>query len=76
MAERRSRRGAGEEGDSLFAARVGAGVLLASALDHTEDAGRWLLDALVGYAHDARAEDLPALDPREVRRWTLETMQR
>jgi hypothetical protein len=64
--------------DSLFAARVGeqGGLLIASALDHTEDAGGWLLDTLIRFAHSANPHDLPPLDPREVRRWTLETTQR
>jgi hypothetical protein len=65
--------------DSLFAARVGHGLLVASALDHTEDAGLWLLDRVVRFA-DEYAPDAGArvarLDPAEVRRWTLESQQR
>lgn len=42
--------------DDLFAMRLGEGVVLASALDHTTDAGRWLLHRMVvwlaGGAHD------------------------
>lgn len=62
--------------DSVFAARVGKGLLVASSLDHTEEAGLWLLERLVRFA----AGDAPAspreLPAAEVRRWTVEAAQR
>ncbi|MBL8765373.1 MAG: hypothetical protein JNM07_14025 [Phycisphaerae bacterium] len=39
--------------DAVFEAGVGAGVLIVSSLDHTEDAGRWLLARLLARAGSA-----------------------
>lgn len=36
--------------DAVFSACVGEGVLIATSLDHTEDAGRWLLERLLNLA--------------------------
>ncbi|MFZ0392160.1 MAG: sugar-binding domain-containing protein, partial [Calditrichia bacterium] len=36
--------------DQLFATRVGNGLLIASSLDHTSEAGQWLLGRMLGWA--------------------------
>jgi hypothetical protein len=55
--------------DSVFTARVGAGILLVSTLDHAEPAGLALLDGLITWLAGA---DLPEsqLDSAIVRGWT------
>jgi hypothetical protein len=55
--------------DQLFMARVGRGLLIASSLDHSEDAGRWLLGKITGFAADPAATTPAELDPGLVKRW-------
>lgn len=43
-------RGAPRFLDGAFAARAGQGLLIATSLDHSEDAGRYLLGRLLGFA--------------------------
>lgn len=54
-----------EEG--VFAARLGAGVLCVSSLDHAEDAGQWALAALASWLPEATVER--RLDPMIARAW-------
>jgi hypothetical protein len=58
--------------DQLFMARVGRGLLVASSLDHSEDAGQWLLRKIVAFAADPAATASAELDPALVRRWTAQ----
>jgi hypothetical protein len=62
--------------DQLFTARVGAGLLVASSLDHTEDAGRFLLRRIVSWAVNRDAAARGALDVHAVESWTLEAARR
>lgn len=55
--------------DQLFRARVGAGVLIVSALDHHDPAGRWLLHLLVRHAAGPDADCDAALPEQVVRSW-------
>jgi hypothetical protein len=58
--------------DQLFMTRVGDGLLIVSSLDHSEDAGQWLLRQIVAYAAHPQATTTGALDPDLLRRWTVE----
>ena len=44
--------------DALFAMRIGAGLLAVSSLDHTQPAGRWLLDRVLTFATAHEPGDL------------------
>lgn len=56
--------------DQLFAARVDAGLLLCSSLDHSEAAGQWLLRQMMTFAPHADDFRESVLDPEIVRSWT------
>ena len=58
--------------DMLFQAGVGEGLLIASSLDHSEDAGQYLLRRILDYAVADDATAQSALDPALVRKWTVE----
>lgn len=60
--------------DAVFKTRVGKGMLLASSLDHSEDAGRYLLHRLIGYALDEGAAARVEIDAGVLRKWTAEAM--
>ncbi|MHC4774682.1 MAG: glycoside hydrolase family 2 protein [Planctomycetota bacterium] len=60
--------------DQLFMARVGRGLLIASSLDHTDDAGRWLLGKITGFAADPAATTSTELDPELVKGWVAEVL--
>ncbi len=62
--------------DSVFAARVGDGMLVVSSLDHAEDAGQWLLRELLAFAARGAPPPGPELPMTELRRWTVETAAR
>jgi hypothetical protein len=51
-------KGAPEPWDQVFVARVGAGVLAVSTLDHDSPAGRFLLHRLVAFVHRTDATEL------------------
>jgi hypothetical protein len=55
--------------DFLFMTRVGAGLLLASSLDHSEDAGRYLLRKMFAFAASDQATASSELDPAHLRRY-------
>lgn len=55
--------------DSVLATRVGRGVLLASALDHTEDAGQYLLHRLLRFLLGEAAEIKRETDPARLEGW-------
>lgn len=57
--------------DRLFAARVGRGLLVVTSLDHTGDAGRWLLRRIVAHAADPRTDAEGALEASLVRSWAV-----
>jgi hypothetical protein len=58
--------------DTLFAATLGAGVLLVSSLDHTSDeAGRWLAARLVDWLASGARDVRTALDPSLLRNWIV-----
>jgi hypothetical protein len=59
--------------DAAFKSRIGRGLLIASSLDHSEDAGRYLLHRLIGYALERSAGARAALDPEFLRRWSVES---
>ena len=58
--------------DALFAMRIGAGLLAVSSLDHTEPAGRWLLDRLLAFAAAHDPESLAPCPIEQLRSHTLE----
>jgi hypothetical protein len=64
-----------EPWDQVFLARVGAGVLAVSTLDHDSAAGRYLLHRLIGFVHrpDAPALVRASLDAALVRGWCCGT---
>lgn len=57
--------------DAVAAARVGSGSIIVSTLDHSGDAGAWLLGVLLDFAV---SEPRPGreIDPEVLRRWTVE----
>lgn len=58
--------------DMLFQTGVGDGLLIASSLDHSEDAGQHLLRRILDYAVTDDATAQIALDLALVRKWTVE----
>jgi hypothetical protein len=62
--------------DAVVAARVGEGLLVMSSLDHSEDAGQWMLHELIAFAGRDPLPSIAALGGTELRRWTVETSQR
>lgn len=59
--------------DSLFAVRVGEGVLLVSTLDHGEPAGRWLLDRSLAWLASCEAVAVQGrLDRADLEPWLAE----
>ncbi|MHC5022588.1 MAG: glycoside hydrolase family 2 protein [Planctomycetota bacterium] len=58
--------------DLLFTTRVGDGVLVASGLDHSESAGRWLLGQIVGSMHAGDVQPRATLDAEILDRLAFE----
>ncbi|MDY7109747.1 MAG: glycoside hydrolase family 2 TIM barrel-domain containing protein [Planctomycetota bacterium] len=54
--------------DFLFMTRVGAGLLMVSSLDHSEDTGQYLLRKLIAFAASDEASATRELDPAFLRR--------
>jgi hypothetical protein len=65
-------KGRPEVWDQVFTARVGAGLLAVSTLDHDSPAGRYLLRRLIGHVHrgEAPALERGVLDIETVRSWS------
>ncbi|MCW5776002.1 MAG: hypothetical protein KIS87_06155 [Phycisphaeraceae bacterium] len=66
-------RGGPEAFDQVFAVRVGEGVLLVSALDHADPAGRYLLHRMIAWlaADNAPASVRGTLDTDSVSAWVV-----
>lgn len=69
---------AGEIGisDQLFATRVGEGLLIASALDHSAEAGQWALGRLIEWGkrwakNNQESFPLTRMEPEELRRFAV-----
>ncbi len=65
--------------DQLFATRVGKGLFIASALDHSAEAGQWMLGHIVEWAQAWKetANTFPAarMEPEELRKFAAEKVQ-
>jgi hypothetical protein len=59
--------------DAVFKTRIGKGMLIASSLDHSEDAGRYLLHRLIGYALSDDAACQARIDPAILGRQAAES---
>jgi hypothetical protein len=57
--------------DAACAARVGRGLLIATSLDHTEDAGRYLLRRFLDWAGSDNPEPRAELDPKLLEQWVV-----
>ncbi|MCH8271427.1 MAG: hypothetical protein IH985_09505, partial [Planctomycetes bacterium] len=62
--------------DALFAMRIGAGLLAVSSLDHTQPAGRWLLDRVLTFAAAHDPESLASCPIELMRPHCLEHCRR
>jgi hypothetical protein len=65
-------KGRPEVWDQVFTARVGAGLIAVTTLDHDSPAGRYLLHRLIGHVHrgEAPALERGVLDIETVRSWS------
>lgn len=65
--------------DQLFATRVGKGLFIASALDHSAEAGQWVLGRIGEWAQawNGQADAFPAtrMAPEELRKFAAEKVQ-
>jgi hypothetical protein len=65
-------RGAPKVLDGSLLSRVGKGLLIATSLDHTEDAGRYLMDRFLGYLVSDQAGCLSSADAALLRGLALQ----
>lgn len=59
--------------DLLFMARIGEGLLIVSSLDHSEDAGQYLLRRIIDYARADEAAAQTELASTFLRKWAVES---
>lgn len=64
-------RGIPKVSDSAFATRVGRGLLLASSLDHTEDAGQYLLRRMMEFGLQDRPPVRGELTATQLGLWAI-----